>query len=180
MKRLMLVIGLAVAACVTVVPSLAQAADLPKKFDVFLYVDTVNGSRPVGAKPRPIGCTQTNTFTRGEQQVFRIWGTVAGTGDILSTENVKYAYVTVPGSPNLKLNWGAHGAASNRVWFWTAAWILPADYALGDVTAKIVFKTEEGTFGTYDYAFTVVPALKTASVKAASLKKASPKLASRG
>lgn len=175
MKRLMLVTGLVVAACAAVVPSLAQAADPPKKLDVLLYVDTVNGTRPVGAKPRPIGCTQSNNFTRGEQLVFRVWGTQAGTGDILSTENVKYAYVSVPGLPNLKMNWGAHGVASNRVWFWTSALIIPADYPLGDATARIVFKTEEDTFGIYEYAFTVVPALKTASAK-----KASATLASRG
>ena len=48
MKRLMLVIGLAVTASAILVPSLAQAADPPKKLDVMLYVDTVNGSRPVG------------------------------------------------------------------------------------------------------------------------------------
>ena len=46
MKRLLLVIGLAVAASAILVPSLAQAADPPKKLDVMLYVDTVNGSRP--------------------------------------------------------------------------------------------------------------------------------------
>ena len=168
MKRLMLVIGLAVTASAILVPSLAQAADPPKKLDVLLYVDTVNGtSRAPGTAARPRGgCTQTNVYTRGEQQVFRVWGTQAGTGDVLSTENVAYAYVTVPGLPaNLKLNWGAHGATTNRVYFWTAAWILPADYPLGEATAKIVFKTEEGTFGTYEYKFTVVPALKSTSVK---------------
>lgn len=167
MKRMMLVTGLVVAACAAVVPSLAQAADPPKKLDVLLYVDAVNGTRPVGAKPRPVGCTQSNTFTRGEQLVFRIWGTQAGTGDILSSENVQYAYVTVTGQKNLKLSWGAHGATANRVWFWTAALIIPADYPLGESSAKIVFKTEEGTFGTYDFAFTVVPQLKTASLKKA-------------
>ena len=87
--------------------------------------------------------------------------------------------MTFPGQPNLKMNWGAHGATSNRVWFWTTALIIPADFPLGDATAKIVFKTEEGTFGKSDYAFTVVPALKTASVKAASVKKASAKPTSR-
>ena len=98
---------------------------------MFLYVDTVNGTRPAGAKPRPLGCTQTNYFARGEQVVFRVWGSEAATGDILSTENVKYAYVKIPGQPNMKLNWGAHGTAPNRVWFWTAAWIIPKDYPLG-------------------------------------------------
>jgi hypothetical protein len=171
MRRLMLVTGLAVAAGAILVPSLAQAADPPKKLDVMLYVDTVNGtSRAPGVSPRPRGgCTQTNVYRRGEQQVFRVWGTQAGSGEILSTENVQYAYVTVPGTPNLKLNWGAHGATSNRVWFWTAAWILPTDYPLGEGTAKIVFKTEDGTFGTYEYKFTVVPTLTTAAKKTTSV-----------
>ena len=172
MKRLMLMMGLAVAASAILVPSLAQAADPPKNLDVMLYVDTVNGSRPAaGVARRKVSCTQTNVFIRGEQQVFRIWGSVAGSGDILSTENVKYAYVTVPGSPNLKLSWGAHGATSNRVWFWTAAWNLPADAPLGESTAKIVFKTEDDAFGIYEFKYTIVPQLNvTAKKKAATLK----------
>jgi len=171
MKRLMLVIGLAVAASAIVIPAAAQAADAPTKLDVMLYVDTVNGSRPAaGTRPRLVSCTQTNTFMRGEQQVFRVWGTVAGSGEILATDNVKYAYVQVPGTPNLKLNWGAHGPASNRTWFWTAAWPIPADAPLGETTAKIVFKTEENTFGIYEFKYTVVPQLSTAAKKKTTAK----------
>ncbi len=166
MKRLMLVVGLAVAASAILIPSLAQAADPPKKLDVMLYVDTVNGSRPAaGTARRKVSCTQTNVFVRGEQQVFRVWGTIAGSGDILSSENVKYAYVTVPGSPNIKMSWGAHGATSNRVWFWTMAWNLPADAPLGESTAKIVFKTEEDEFGTYEFKYTIVPKLNLTAKK---------------
>jgi hypothetical protein len=170
MKRLMLVIGLAVTASAILIPSLAQAADPPKKLDVMLYVDTVNGSRPVGARPRAVSCTQTNVYVRGEQQVFRVWGSVGGTGDILSTENVKYAYVSVPGTPNMKMNWGSHGSATNKVWFWTTAWNLPADYPLGETTAKIVFKTEDDSFGTYEYKFTVVPQLTASAKKTTTVK----------
>jgi hypothetical protein len=170
MKRLMLVIGLAVTASAILIPSLAQAADPPKKLDVMLYVDTVNGSRPVGAKPRPVSCTQTNVYVRGEQQVFRVWGSVSPSGDILSSENVKYAYVTVPGSPNLKLSWGSHGSATNKVWFWAAAWNLPADAPLGEATAKIVFKTEDDSFGIYEYKYTVVPQLATTAKKTTTVK----------
>ncbi len=172
MKRLLLVIGLAVAASAILIPSFAQAADPPKKLDVMLYVDTVNGSRPATGTPRrKVSCTQTNVFIRGEQQVFRVWGTVAGSGDVLTTENIKYAYVSVVGSPNLKMSWGSHGAATNKVWFWTAAWNLPADAPLGEATAKIVFKTEDDTFGTYEYKYTVVPQLNvTATKKVATVK----------
>ena len=161
MRRPLLLLGLAAALIAVLVPAVAQGATGPTKLDAFLYVDTVNGTRPVGAKPRPIGCTQSNTFTRGEQMVFRVWGTNAADGAILSTENVDEAYVTFPGMGNQKLNWGAHGPTSNRVWFWTAAVILPADYALGAGTARVVFKTDEGKTGTYDYQFTIVPELKT-------------------
>jgi hypothetical protein len=158
MRRLILMLGAVVAASALTAPALAQqSADPPKKLDVFLYVDTVNGTRPAGAKPRPIGCTQTNYFQRGEQAVFRVWGTEAATGDILSTENVKYAYVKIPGQPNLKLNWGAHGAVTNRVWFWTAAWNVPKGYPLGSAPTQIVFKTESNKIGRFDYELTIVP-----------------------
>jgi hypothetical protein len=154
MKRLFLALGVVAVIGALAAPALAQVP----KFNVFLYVDTVAGSRPApGTPPRPIGCTQSNTFKRGEQVVFRIWGSVADTGDVLSTENVKYAYVKVPGQANMKLSWSAHGATTNRVWFWTTPWIVPSDYPLGAVSARIVFKTEDNKFGLYDYDLTIVP-----------------------
>ena len=160
MRRPLLLLGTVGALIALAVPAIALGAEGPKKLDAFIYVDTVNGTRPTGAKPRPVGCTQSNQFTRGEQMVFRVWGTDATTGDILSTENVSEAYVTFPVLGNQKLNWGAHGATSNRVWFWTVAVNLSADFPLGDGTARVVFKTDEGKTGTYDYQFTIVPALK--------------------
>jgi hypothetical protein len=163
-----MLLGLVAAVVALVVPAVALGAG-PTKLDAFIYVDTVNGTRPTGAKPRPIGCTQSNVFTRGEQMVFRVWGTDSASGDILSTENVSDAYVTFPGMGNQKLNWGAHGATSNRVWFWAAAVNLPADYPLGTGTAQVVFKTDEGKTGTYDYQFTIVPALKAVTKAKAKL-----------
>lgn len=155
MRRLLVAIGAVAVLGAMAMPALAQA---PDKIPVFLYVDTVNGTRPApGTPPRPVGCTQTNNFKRGEQVVFRIWGSVADTGAILNTEIVKYAYVRLPGVPNMKLNWGPHGAQSNRVWFWTVPWIVPADYPLGAVTARIVFKTDENKFGLYDFDMNIIP-----------------------
>jgi hypothetical protein len=178
MRRPLLLLGLVAALVALVAPAIAEGATGPTKLDAFLYVDTVNGTRPAGARPRPIGCTQSNTFTRGEQMVFRVWGTDAATGEILSTENVEEAYVTFPGMANLKLNWGAHGPTSNRVWFWTVALNIPADFALGAGTATVVFKTDEGKFGRSEYQFTIVPALRTAA-KTKTASKAKVKLAAR-
>ena len=157
MKRLVLLLGAALAMSAGAASPLRADTSTPPKLDVFVYVDTVNGTRPAGAKARPVGCTQSNIFTRGEQAVFRTWGSEAATGDILSTENVKYAYVKIPGQPNIKLNWGAHGNTGAKVWFWTAAWNIPADYPLGTITARVVFKTEANHFGLVDYDVTVNP-----------------------
>ena len=101
MRRPLVLLGFVAAVIALVVPAAVQAAG-PTKLDAFIYVDTVNGTRPTGAKPRPIGCTQSNVFTRGEQMVFRVWGTDAATGDVLSTENVSDGYVTFPGMANQK------------------------------------------------------------------------------
>jgi hypothetical protein len=154
MTRLVYLLGAALAAGVLATPAVAQAPGnnpFPgKKVDVFLYVDTVNGSRPKGAPARPVSCTQTSYYKRGEQLVFRVWGNETATGDVLSTENVRYAYVKIPGQPNVKFNWGAHGTAPNRVWFWTAAFDIPADYPLGVMAYRVVFKTETGKFGIFD------------------------------
>lgn len=122
-----------------------------------LYVDAVNGSRPTGAAPRPVGCTQSNVFKRGEQFVIRAWGADLTDSSILSSENVREAYYSVPGQPNVTLPWGPHGAASNRVWFWAAAWNIPGDYPLGEATVRVVFTLESGKTGSFDYRVTIIP-----------------------
>jgi hypothetical protein len=126
--------------------------------DIGLYVDTVNGTQPVGAPKRPVGCTQTNVYKRGEQVVIRTWGFELSKGEVLTTDNVDTASYTIPGlaTPGT-LNWGAHGNAGAKVWFWSSPWIVPADFPLGDVTIHITFKTDSGKTGTYDHVITIIP-----------------------
>src|SRR5512133_2708242 len=127
------------------------------KLNFGLYVDSVNGTRPAGAAPRPIGCTQTNVFERGEQFVLRAWGFDLTTGEVLSIENVTNAHFSVTGQPDVALNWGSHGAVGNKVWFWTNFWNIPKDYPLGDVTVRVSFTTVAGKTGTFDYLITITP-----------------------
>jgi hypothetical protein len=127
-------------------------------FDASLYVDAVNGTRPVGAAARPIGCTQTNVFRRGEQLVVRSWGVALADGAILSTDNVKEAHWSITGvSAPVPLAWGLHGTADNRVFFWSGAWNIPADYPLGDSVITVTYTLESGKTATYQYAVTIIP-----------------------
>jgi hypothetical protein len=125
--------------------------------DVALYVDTVNGTQPVGAPKRPVGCTQTNVYKRGEQVVLRIWGFDLAAGEVLSTDNIDTATYAIPGQAPGALNYGAHGATGAKVWFWSAPWIVPVGFPLGDMTIHITFKTDSGKTGTYDHVVTIIP-----------------------
>jgi len=120
-----------------------------------LYADSVNGTRPAAAAPRPVGCTQTNVFKRGEQFVLRMWGFDLTSGDVLSLDNVTDAHFAIAGQPNVALNWGSHGTA--KVFFWTNAWQIPATYPLGDTIVHVTFNLTTGKVATLDYPIVIIP-----------------------
>ena len=132
-------------------------ADTSNGVNLSLYVDSVNGSHPTGAAPRQVGCAQTNVYKRGEQAVIRVWGMDLASGAVLSTDNIDTATVSIAGQPDLTLNWGAHGATGHKVYFWTAAWNVPADMPLGTTIAHIAYKTIDGKTATFDYALNIIP-----------------------
>jgi hypothetical protein len=118
-----------------------------------LYVDTVNGSGPVGIAKRPVGCSLTNVYKRGEQVVVRVWGSDLLTTDVLSNDNVTSAHFSIAGQPDVALNYGAHGA----IYFWANAWVVPAAYPMGATTIHVVFNLESDKTASYDYAINVIP-----------------------
>ena len=148
MNPLKLAIGAAVVVGALSAPALAQEPSRSSKVDVAVYADTVSSSRGDVRQARV--CTQTNYFPRRSRVVFRAWAVDTKTGAALGQEDMKYAYIKIPGQPNLKLNWGPHGAVGNKVQFWSAAWAIPADYPLGIVPFRIVFKTQDDKFGTFE------------------------------
>jgi hypothetical protein len=135
----------------------AGAGATGSALDAALYVDTVNGTRPVGAATRPIGCSQTNVYKRGEQVVVRVWGTELATANVLSTENVNTAHFSIAGVPDVTLNYGPHGVVGNQVFFWANAWIVPATYPMGETTIHVAFNLESGKTATYDYTINIIP-----------------------
>jgi hypothetical protein len=120
-----------------------------------IYADSVNGTRPAAAAPRPVGCTQTNVFKRGEQFVLRSYGFDLKDRTVFTTDNVTEAHFTVPGQPNIPLNWGSHGPG--KVFFWSDFWNIPADYPLGSVTVRLSYTLTDGTVATHDYPITIIP-----------------------
>lgn len=147
MKKLTLALAATMVAGV-VAPSVGAQAPYPgKSVDIAVYADTVSSSRGDVRLARV--CTQTNTFPRKARVVFRAWAVDTKSGKAMGVDEMRYAYVKIPGQPNLKLNWGSHGAVGNKVNFWSGAWAIPDDYPLGVVNFRIVFKSEDGRFGTF-------------------------------
>ena len=123
-----------------------------------MYVDSVNGTRPTGAAPRLVGCSQTNVFKRGEQFVLRAWGMDLKSASVLSNDNVATAKYSIAGQPDTPLNWGAHGSdANNKVFFWSGPWNIPATFPLGTTDVHITYTLVNGTTGSYDYSINIIP-----------------------
>jgi len=135
----------------------AVAAPVVSDTSISLYMDTVNGTQPAGAPKRAVGCSQANVYKRGEQVVVRVWGFDLSTATTLSTDNVDTATYSIPGQATLPITYGAHGAVGNKVFFWSAPWIVPAAFPLGDVTIHVAIKTDSGKTGTFDYPITIIP-----------------------
>ncbi len=136
-------------------PGPSGAAGPTGKVDTVIYADSVNGTGPKGAAPRPIGCTQTNVFKRGEQFVLRAYGFDLTARAVLSIDNVTEAHFSVPGQPNVVLNWGGHGP--QKVFIWTNFWNIPADYPLGNTTVHIQFTLTSGKVAALDYPIVIIP-----------------------
>ena len=122
-----------------------------------LYVDAVNGGSVPGVAVRPIGCTITNVFHRGEKVVIRGWGIDLSTGNVLSLDNVSEAHFSISGQPDVALNWGLHGATGAKVYFWSNFWAVPADFPLGNTTIHVAYKLVSGKTGTFDYPVNIIP-----------------------
>ena len=64
-----------------------------------VYADTVSSSR--GDVKLASVCTQTNSFPRKARVVFRTWAVDTETGKAIGADEIRYAYVKIPGQPNL-------------------------------------------------------------------------------
>lgn len=156
MKRLAVLLGAAIAALAFAMPAMADDAAPATpvgnfsvaKTDLMLYVDTITSSR--GDVKQKRSCWQTSIFQRGNRVVWRMWVVDAASGKPLTADDVKYVYIKVPGSPNLPFSFGKHGSLNISPYFWTAVFAVPADYPLGTLAYKVVVKSKDGRFGTFE------------------------------
>lgn len=118
------------------------------KTKVFIAADTVTATSIYGYVPAVLG-KQENFFPRTAGVKFRMYAIDLKTKKVLTSKDVKFAYVTIPGQPNLKLAYGKQGKTAGAPRLWTGTWSIPADYPLGVVQFRILVKTKSKRVGSF-------------------------------
>ena len=119
----------------------------PSKMQVFIWADTVTAPSSTGQTPAVLG-KQENFFTRGAAVKFRMFAVDLKTKKVLTPSDVRFAYVTIPGQPNLKLTYAKQGTGTAPS-LWAGTWTIPPDYPLGVVAFRIVVRTKSNRFGAF-------------------------------
>jgi hypothetical protein len=133
MKRI--ICAIACVAAAAVVTGTAIAADPVTPFpankvaDVFVAAQTVT---PDGA--------MSSWFAPGDTVVFRAYAVNPLTKLPVTTKEVRYFYVTIPGQPNVKLKYGASAPGASNGLPWTGQWVVPKDFAQGTVAFKVLIQ----------------------------------------
>lgn len=114
----------------------------PTVENVFVATHTVTGpSSSLGAG------VLTNYYPRGGTAVFQVFAAETKTGKVLTAEDVKYAYVAIPGQPSVKLTYTAQVKKSDPTWLGT--WTVPADFPTGLVQFAVRFRTTGKQYGNF-------------------------------
>lgn len=109
---------------------------------VFVSTATVTGpASPLGAN------VLSNLYPRGSTMVFQVFAADMKSGKVLTADDVRYAYVAIPGQPSLKLTYKAQVKKGDPTWL--ATWTVPADYPLGLVPFKTRFQTTGKQYGNF-------------------------------
>jgi hypothetical protein len=154
MTRLLALAAVAVGALVSGPAALTQAPPPswpPGKAQVFISGDTVTARSTYGNVPTVLG-KQENFFPRQAGVKFRMYAVDLKTKKVLTAKDVKFAYVTIPGRPNVKLAYGKQGRTAGAPRLWTGTWSIPPDYPLGVVPFRILVKTKSKRVGSFQQA----------------------------
>lgn len=114
----------------------------PTVESVFVATHIVTGpASPLGSG------VLSNYYPRGGTAVFRVFAAETKSGKVLTDEDVKYAYVKIPGQSNVKLAYTAQVKKSDPTWLGT--WTVPADYPTGLVQFVVRFRTTGKQYGNF-------------------------------
>lgn len=145
MKRKLAVTAAALAAVAAVTATAFAVAPGETAFpsatikQLMVTANTSNGSLSSGYL--------TSRFQRGGTVVFNVFAGSATNKQVLTADMVRYAYIKVPGQPNVKLSYQAPTKRNGANFIGT--WQVPQAYPLGVVDFTVRFQTKDKQFGNF-------------------------------
>lgn len=145
-KITVLVAGVAAVAAVTATALAVTPGETP--FPSPTIASVFVSTRTVTTPSSPLGAgILTNYYPRGGTVAFQVFAAETKSGQVLTAGDVKYAYVKIPGQPNVKLSYTAQVKKGDPTWLGT--WTVPADYPTGTVQFAVRFKTTGKQYGNF-------------------------------
>ena len=89
----------------------------------------------------------TNFYPQGSTVVFQVFAGATKTGKILTSADVKYAYVKLPDGTKIKLSYKEPVNTTDPAW--SGTWTIPANYSPKLVEFVVRFRTKEKQYGNF-------------------------------
>jgi hypothetical protein len=120
---------------------LVPAARAQQPQSIFLEGDMVRGNTGKG-QTGPT-CVLNSQFKRNENAVFRVRVRDI-TGKPLDDKGIKGVVVELSDGQTLTMRYGGHPPSGSVDYFWSAGWLIPADYPTGTLHYKVVATDLQG------------------------------------
>lgn len=125
---------------------------------IVFNVDTATASPSSLNVAATASCIRLGNFKRGLKILWRAQVFDATTGKEITAADVDTFNLILPdGTTKIKMKYGPHGTAPDRLYFWTTSWDVPMDYPVGPFKYRLDLATANGKQATYqEYLATAV------------------------
>ena len=105
-------------------------------------------TRTVTTASSPLGAgILTNFYPRGSTVEFQVFAAATKTGQILTANDVKYAYVKFPDGTTVKLTYKEPARTTDPAW--TGTWTIPATQPTQVISFTVRFQTKDKKYGNF-------------------------------
>jgi hypothetical protein len=145
-KLCVLVAGVAAVAAVTTTALAVTPGEtpFPSPTIVSLFVTTNTFTGPGNVLGEGV---MTSRYQVGSTVVFKVFAADAKTKAVLTAGDVTYAYIKIPGQPNVKLSYVAPTQRNGANF--TGAWAIPSTFATGAVNYTTRFQSKGKKYGNF-------------------------------